>query len=83
MAREELRRAGGRGSSRDALTATEQKVAELAASGLRNREIATRMFLSEKTIEANLSRIYGKLEIRSRSELVRRLTPRTEASGAD
>ncbi len=83
VAREELRRAGGRGSSRDALTATEQKVAELAASGLRNREIATRMFLSEKTIEANLSRIYGKLEIRSRSELVRRLTPRTEASGAD
>ena len=75
VAREELRRAGGRRANRDELTPTEQKVAELAASGLRNREIASRMFLSEKTVEANLSRVYGKLDIRSRAELGRRLPP--------
>jgi DNA-binding NarL/FixJ family response regulator len=82
VAREELHRAGGRRSNRDELTATELKVAELAASGLRNREIASRMFLSEKTVEANLSRVYGKLDIRSRAELGRRLQPRNETAGA-
>ena len=82
IAREELRRSKSRPSHRDELTPTEQKVAELAASGLRNREIATQMFLSEKTVEANLSRVYGKLDIRSRAELARRLQPRNEASAA-
>jgi DNA-binding CsgD family transcriptional regulator len=80
VAREELRRAGGRLGDRDELTATEQKIAELAASGLRNREIASRLFLSEKTVEANLSRVYGKLDIRSRAELGRRLPPRNETA---
>lgn len=79
VAREELRRAGGRRSQRDELTPTEQKVAELAASGLRNREIASQMFVSEKTVEANLSRVYGKLDIRSRAELARRLPPRIDS----
>jgi DNA-binding CsgD family transcriptional regulator/predicted negative regulator of RcsB-dependent stress response len=74
-AREELRRATGRAAIRTDLTATELAVAQLAASGLRNREIASRMFLAEKTVEANLSRVYGKLDIRSRAELVRRLMP--------
>ena len=48
MAREELRRTGGRPNVRDALTPTEQQVAEFAASGLRNREIASQMFLSRR-----------------------------------
>jgi DNA-binding CsgD family transcriptional regulator len=51
------------------LTATEEQVARLAAAGLRNREIADRMFLSPKTVEANLARVYRKLGIRSRTEL--------------
>jgi len=51
------------------LSPTEQQVARFAASGLKNREIAERMFLSPKTIEANLARVYGKLGIRSRAEL--------------
>jgi len=51
------------------LTATELRVAELAAGGLTNREVATAAFVSPKTVEANLSRVYRKLGIRSRAEL--------------
>jgi DNA-binding CsgD family transcriptional regulator len=51
------------------LTPTERTICELAASGLRNNEIAARLFLSEKTVEANLSRGYRKLGVRSRTEL--------------
>ena len=46
---------------------------ELAASGATNREIASRLFLSVKTVEANLSRCYRKLGVRSRVELARGL----------
>jgi DNA-binding NarL/FixJ family response regulator len=51
------------------LTPTEEQVAALAASGLTNRRIAENMFISTKTVEANLSRAYRKLGIRSRAEL--------------
>jgi DNA-binding NarL/FixJ family response regulator len=44
-------------------------VAELAAQGLPNREVAAALFISPKTVEANLSRVYRKLGIRSRAEL--------------
>jgi len=69
-ARVELKRATGRGARTD-LTASEQRVAELAATGLTNREMAASLFLSPKTIEVTLSRIYRKLSIRSRAELGR------------
>lgn len=60
--------------SRDlALTPSEQKVAELAAAGATNRDIAATLFISAKTVEANMTRIYRKLDIRSRAELGRRL----------
>lgn len=52
------------------LTATEQQVAELVAEGLKNREVATRMFVSVSTIEAHLTRVYRKLDLRGRSDLV-------------
>jgi DNA-binding CsgD family transcriptional regulator len=55
------------------LTATERRVAELAASGLSNREIAARAFLTTKAVEANLTRVYRKLGIRSRGGLARAL----------
>ncbi|HEY1297574.1 MAG TPA: AAA family ATPase [Chloroflexota bacterium] len=55
------------------LTPSELGVAELAGSGLSNRQIATRLFLSPKTVEANLARAYGKLGIRSRAELGARM----------
>lgn len=59
-----------------ALTPTESRIAELAAAGKTNRDIAARLFISVKTVEAAISRIYRKLEIRSRAELARRLAQR-------
>jgi DNA-binding NarL/FixJ family response regulator len=56
------------------LTPTELHVAELAATGAQNKEIAGALFMSVKTVEANLSRIYAKLGIRSRVELPARLS---------
>jgi DNA-binding NarL/FixJ family response regulator len=55
------------------LTPTETKVAGLVATGRTNKEVATELFVSVKTVEANLSRIYDKLNVRSRSELAARL----------
>jgi DNA-binding CsgD family transcriptional regulator len=63
--------ASGRAAT-DSLTATEQMIARLAAGGLSNREIADRVFLSTKTVEVNLTRIYRKLGVRSRSALAAR-----------
>ena len=54
-----------------ALTVSEQRVAELAASGMTNRDVAAALFISPKTVEANLARIYRKLGIHSRAELGR------------
>jgi DNA-binding CsgD family transcriptional regulator len=67
---EELERvAPGRGAG--TLTSTERRVAELVAQGLKNREIARTLFVSVATVEAHLTRMYRKLDIRSRSDLVR------------
>jgi DNA-binding NarL/FixJ family response regulator len=71
-ARGELTRLGVRREA-DELTASEARVAELAASGLTNREIATAAFMSQKTVEANLSRVYRKLGIRARAQLALKL----------
>src|SRR6266540_415418 len=72
----ELRRTSVRQSSSSELTPTERQVADLAAGGATNREIAKRMFISVKTVEANLSRIYGKVGVRSRTELASRVRDR-------
>jgi DNA-binding CsgD family transcriptional regulator len=56
-------------SNASQLTPTEQRVADLAASGMSNRDIASALFVTRKTVEVNLSRIYRKLGIRSRTEL--------------
>jgi DNA-binding NarL/FixJ family response regulator len=53
------------------LTPSELRVAELAASGMTNRDVAAALFISPKTVEANLARIYRKLSINSRAELGR------------
>jgi ATP/maltotriose-dependent transcriptional regulator MalT len=55
------------------LTPSERRVAELAASGMTNREVAAALFVSVKTVEVNLTRIYRKFGIRSRTELGRRI----------
>ena len=64
----EAGRAAGRPAGRE-LTASEQAVAQLAASGLTNREVAAQLFMSPKTVEATLARAYRKLGIRSRAQL--------------
>ena len=56
-----------------ALTDSERQVAEHAAAGLTNRQIAATLFLSEKTVEMHLSNAYRKLGIRSRAQLAERL----------
>ena len=66
--RGEIDRLGGRGPA-DGLTEGERRVAELAAQGLTNREVAAALFISPKTVEANLARAYAKLGVRSRAQL--------------
>ncbi len=75
-AQAELARVGGRPPSSGALTPTEQRVAELVAEGLQTKQVAARLFVSPKTVEGHLSRIYGKLGVSSRTELAHRLGDR-------
>jgi DNA-binding NarL/FixJ family response regulator len=70
-ARAELPRSDSGRSRAVGLTAVEQRIAELAASGVTNRDMAAALFISPKTVEANLTRIYHKLNIHSRAELGR------------
>ncbi|MEH3138859.1 MAG: LuxR C-terminal-related transcriptional regulator [Mycobacterium kyogaense] len=69
----ELSRLTGARESTSVLTPAEARVAQHAAAGLSNKEIATKLFLSPKTVEMNLSKVYRKLGIRSRAQLHRRL----------
>ena len=74
----ELRAAGERSAALpapiargpEALSQQEAAIVELVAEGLSNREIATRLYLSVKTVEGHLTAVYGKLGIRSRSQLL-------------
>ena len=68
----ELARAGGTPDASTTLTPTEDRVAHLVAEGKTNREVAGELFISVKTVEANLTRIFHKLGVRSRAELIRR-----------
>jgi DNA-binding CsgD family transcriptional regulator/tetratricopeptide (TPR) repeat protein len=65
-----------------ALTPAERRVAELAGSGATNREIAAACYLSVKTVEATLSRVYRKLSVRSRTELANLLPAHPETAAA-
>jgi len=60
----------------DALTAREREVAELVTAGRTNRQIADELFLSVKTVETHLARIFGKLEVSSRSALAAKIARR-------
>ena len=72
-ARAELARATVSPRQTAQLTPSEQRVAELAASGMKNRDVASALYISPKTVEANLARIYRKLGIKSRAELGRHI----------
>jgi DNA-binding CsgD family transcriptional regulator len=73
-ARQELRAAGGRPrrariSGVHALTASERRIATMAADGLSNPEIAQALFVTKKTVEAHLGSAYRKLDIHSRAQI--------------
>ena len=73
-AAEELDRISGRRAAPGGgLTPGERRVAELAAAGLSNKQVAARLYLSVATVEAHLSRVYAKLGVRSRAQLSQRL----------
>ena len=72
-ARAELARISGRRAGGDELTETEARVAELAAAGRSNKEIAAELFMGLSTVESHLSRVYRKLGVRSRAGLGSRL----------
>jgi DNA-binding CsgD family transcriptional regulator len=78
-ARAELRASGVRLrrealSGVESLTASERRIAELAAEGASNPEIAQALFLTVKTVESHLTHAYRKLDIAGRSELAEALS---------
>jgi DNA-binding CsgD family transcriptional regulator len=84
-ARDELSRSGARlirepVGGVEALTPSEVRVAELVAEGLTNREVAQALFVSEKTVETHLGRVYRKLDIKSRHALPGALADRQAAA---
>jgi DNA-binding CsgD family transcriptional regulator len=79
-ARAELGRIGGRRSpAGNALSASESAIAELVGAGRTNREVAAALQLSPRTVEWNLSKVYRKLGVRTRTELASRLAPPVNA----
>jgi len=69
--RAELTRIGGRLASNGELTEAERRIALLVAEGRTNREVAATLFLTVHSVETTLTRVYRKLEVRSRAELAR------------
>jgi DNA-binding CsgD family transcriptional regulator len=80
-ARAELDVVGGRAAMPGRLTATEQRIAELVASGRSNQQVADALFVSPKTVEWNLSKVYKKLGVSSRTELAAKLARRATRAG--
>ncbi|MGH3070856.1 MAG: helix-turn-helix transcriptional regulator, partial [Gaiellaceae bacterium] len=70
----ELARVAGRAPGRSGLSETEERVAGLVAGGLSNKQVAAELFVTVRTVEANLTRIYAKLGVRSRTELAHRFS---------
>ena len=71
-ARGELRRIGGRAASTGQLSETEERIVALVRAGRTNDEVARELSLSAKTVAWNLSKVYRKLGLRSRTELAAR-----------
>jgi DNA-binding NarL/FixJ family response regulator len=75
-AREELARVSGCVAAGDELSVTEMRVTELVISGQSNKEIAAEMFVTVRTVESTLTRIYSKLGVQSRTQLARAMRDR-------
>jgi DNA-binding CsgD family transcriptional regulator len=69
----EMARIGGRAPAGDELTPSERQIAELVAEGMTNKEVAAVLVVADRTIESALTQIYRKLDVRSRTELTRKL----------
>jgi DNA-binding CsgD family transcriptional regulator len=70
-------------ATRDDLTAQEGHIARLARDGLSNPEIGARLFLSPRTVEWHLGKVFSKLGIRARRELATALpAPESELASA-
>lgn len=80
-ARAELKRTGLRPPAPLDLSETERRVAEMAAAGRTNREVAASLFMSPRTVEANLAKAYRKLGVRSRAELGALMTTEAHKRG--
>ena len=77
-ARRNLARIGGRSApAGDELSSTEREIARLVALGRSNKQVADQLHLSVKTVEWNLSKIYRKVGVRSRTELIARAVEQT------
>src|SRR5579884_2740483 len=82
--RVELGRIGGRRApASGTLSATERAIASQVAAGRTNREVADALHLSARTVEWNLSKVYRRLGVRSRTELARALAAETDAADTD
>ena len=81
--RREIARLGLRHRDPRELTESERRIAELAAAGMTNREVAEAAFVSPKTVESNLARVYQKLGIRSRAELGARMAAMSRGADAE
>ncbi len=77
----ELRRLGLQRGTIGELTPTEERIARLVASGMTNKEVAAATFVTVKTVEANLGRIYRKLGVQSRRSLASVIGGFTDAVG--
>jgi DNA-binding CsgD family transcriptional regulator len=75
-ARSERSRIGGRAASNGALTETERQIASLVATGRSNADVARALSITPKTVEWNLSKVYRKLRVSSRTELAAKLPDR-------
>ena len=63
----------------EALTASERRIAELAADGLTNREIAQTLFVTTRTVEGHLTNVFNKLDVKTRTGLAAALATPTQA----
>jgi DNA-binding NarL/FixJ family response regulator len=82
-----LAAASAQARTEDPLTDREREVVELVAAGLSNRDTATRLFLSERTVESHIRRVLAKTNLTSRTELTRwyvqRSGRRSDGDGSD